>query len=224
MRHLLAGLLVLLPFGCSIVDPDDRAELRSRIAAMPPGNISLLKQVVMNVRAWDWLEYKDKNDQMGKLQCRYQAGGQWSDWADQEPRYTVADMFECLIERPFAVTYVMCKDEWESLERQLRETDLMNSLPVPGGSSVECRFVWDFRYEPDNVPPELIDPDEVTIDDVIDAMIGMPAPPPGWVFPELVPLLCPLGAGPGWGCPPGPADPAGAEPTVPTGAEPGDSR
>ena len=36
MRHLLAALLVLLAFGCSILDPGDRQELRDRIRALPP--------------------------------------------------------------------------------------------------------------------------------------------------------------------------------------------
>lgn len=38
----------------------------------------------------------------------------------------------------------------------------------------------------------------------IDAMIALPGPPPGWAVPQLsrlIPLLCPLGAGEGWGCP-----------------------
>lgn len=116
----------------------------------------------------------------------------------------------------------MCKDEWESVERQLRKTDLQNSLPVPGGASIDYRYVWDFRYEPEKVPPELIDPNEISADDVIDAMIALPAPPPGWAAPQLAPLLCPLGAGPGWGCPPRPTDTDGEEPANPTGGEPGD--
>ncbi|WP_437276569.1 hypothetical protein WME90_35735 [Sorangium sp. So ce375] len=223
MRHRLCALLVLLTCGCSILDPSDRDELRGRIATLPPAEMSLMKKMVMNVKAMRWLEHKDENDQMGKLQCRYQAGGQWSQWSDQEPTYTVADMLECLIHRPFAVTYIMCKDEWASLERQLRKTDLENSRPIPGGASIDCRFVWDFRYEPEKVPPELIDPDEIGADDIIDAMISLPGPPPGWaVPPQIVPLLCPLGAGPGWGCPPSPTDPTGGEPTNPTGGQPGD--
>ncbi len=69
-------------------------------------------------------------------------------------------------------------------------------------ASIDCRYVWDFRYEPEKVPPELIDPDEISADDVIDAMIALLAPPPGSAAPQLAPLLCPLGAGPGWGCQP----------------------
>ncbi|AUX27215.1 uncharacterized protein SOCEGT47_077960 [Sorangium cellulosum] len=171
-----------------------------------------MKRMVMSVKAIRWLNYRNEHDQIGKLQCRYQAGGQWSQWTDQEPSYTVAEMLECLILRPFAVTYVMCKDEWKSLESQIRKTDLQNSLPVPGGASVDCRFVWDFRYDPEKVPPELIDPDAISADDIIDAMIALPGPPPGWAFPQLVPLLCSLGAGEGWGCPPRPTDPTGGQP------------
>ncbi|WP_437899325.1 hypothetical protein [Sorangium sp. So ce124] len=222
MRYLLGLLLALLTCSCSILDPDDRDELRRRIAALPPAEMSLMKRTIMNVKAINWLNGKYEGDQVGKLQCRYQAGGQWSKWTDQEPTHTVADMLECLIRRPFAVTYIMCKDEWESLERQLRKTDLMNSLPVPGGTSIDCRYVWDFRYEPEKVPPELIDPNEISADDIIDAMIALPAPPPGWAAPQLAPLLCPLGAGPGWGCPPRPTDTDGEEPANPTGGEPGD--
>jgi hypothetical protein len=121
------------------------------------------------------------------------------------------------------MTYVLCMDQWQSPASQARRTDLMNSLPVPGGANVECRFVWDFRYDPEKVPPELTDPDAVSTDDMIDCVIGLPAPPPGWNFlPELVPLLCPLGAGSGWGCPPRPTDPTGGQPTDPTGGQPGD--
>ncbi|WP_437645421.1 hypothetical protein [Sorangium sp. So ce362] len=222
MKHRLGVLLVLFTCGCSIVDPGDRDELRDRIAMMSPDDIPFAKRWTMNTKAVDWLRRRPPGDQMGKLQCRYQAGGQWSNWADQEPTYIVLDMLECLLKRPFAVTYILCKEEWEALESQIRRTDLLNSLPVPGGASVECRFVWDFRYEPEKAPIKVTDPDAVTPDDMIDAMIGLPAPPPGWMFPQLIPLLCPLGAGPGWGCPPRPTDPTGGEPTDPTGGEPGD--
>jgi hypothetical protein len=220
---LVAVAFAVVAFGCSILDPDDRQELRDRIAAMPLDAVLLMKKMVMNVKAMNWLRYRPKGDQMGKLQCRMQAGGTWSGWADQEPPYTVEDMLECLIYRPFAVTYVMCRDEWLGVNAQAKENEILHEQPAPGVTDVECRFAWDFRYEPEKVPPELIDPDAIGPDDIIDAMIGLPAPPPGWNFlPELVPLLCPLGAGPGWGCPPRPTDPTGGQPTDPTGGEPGD--
>lgn len=209
--------------GCSIMDPEDRQELRDRLGALPADAILAMKRTVMNTNALNWLRGRPDHDQMGKLQCRYQAGGQWTSWADQEPTFTTDDMLYCLRKDPFMMTYIMCMEQWESLESQARRTDLLNSLPVPGGASVECRFVWDFRYDPEKVPRALTDPDAVSIDDMIDCLVGLPAPPPGWNFlPQIVPLLCPLGAGPGWGCPPRPTDPTGGQPADPVGSRPGD--
>ncbi|WP_437951321.1 hypothetical protein WME98_11085 [Sorangium sp. So ce296] len=222
MNHRCGVLLVMLACGCSIVDPSDRDELRNRIASLPPDRIDFLTKLSMDSAATKWLQTRDKNDQVGKLQCRYQAGGQWTNWADQEPPCTVADILDILLGTPKNITYVMAKDLWQSVETQARKTDLLNSLPIPGGATVECRFVWDFRYDPDKLPAEMTDPSAVDIDDIMQALIELPAPPPGWAFPELVPLLCPLGAGPGWGCPPNPTDPTGGEPTNPTGGQPGD--
>jgi hypothetical protein len=224
MRHLLAALLVLLAFGCSILDPGDRDELRRRIAALPPDTLSFLQKKDMNFNAVRWLmTYKDPNDQAGKLQCRVQAGGTWSGWNDQEPTYTVADLLECLLSTgDIAVTYTMCPDYFVGRDGTAKETEILHEQQVPGVTKVECRFVWDFRYEPEKVPPNLTNPRAITPDDLIDWLIGLPAPPPGWNLPELVPLLCPLGAGPGWGCPPRPTDPTGGQPTDPTGGQPGD--
>jgi hypothetical protein len=223
MRHLLAALLVLLGFGCSILDPGDRDELRRQIAMLPPSTLSTWEEWNMNANAVRWLKtYKDDNDQVGKLQCRVQAGGTWSGWNDQEPTYTVADLLECLLTPDIRVTYTMCPDFFVGRDGTPRKNKILNEEPVPGVTAVECRFVWDFRYEPEKVPPNLTNPKEVTSDDLIDWMIGLPMPPPGWNIPEIIPLLCPLGAGPGWGCPPRPTDPTGGQPTDPTGGQPGD--
>ncbi|WP_437926506.1 hypothetical protein WMF37_47125 [Sorangium sp. So ce291] len=222
MRSRLGTLLVVLTCGCSIVDPGDRDELRDRIAAMPPEMSEYYTRLGMNAAAVKWLDGRPREDQVGKLQCRYQAGGQWTNWADQEPRLTVEYMRDCLLQTPLHVTYVMCKDQWYHLELQARKTDLQNTLPVPGGTNIECRFMWDFRYDPETAPAELTDPDAVEFDDIMQGLIALPAPPPGFAFPELVPLLCPLGAGPGWGCPPRPTDPPGGEPVDPSDGQPGD--
>lgn len=222
MKRLLACLLVLFAFGCSVLDSGDRDELRHQIAMMPPANQGILTTWAMNAKALDWLFHRPENDQVGKLQCRLQAGGQWTDWADQEPTYTVAEMIECLLTDRIAVTYLMCRDRFLGVDGTAKRNAILNEQQVPGVTNVECRFVWDFRYDPEKLPPKLTDPKAITPDDIINGMIGAPAPPPGWSFPELVPLLCPLGAGPGWGCPPRPTDPTGGQPTDPTGGQPGD--
>ena len=86
MRLLLKAVAVAavaaVVFGCSILDPGDRQELRDRIAALPPENVGLLRTMAMNAKALDWLRGRPEGDQMGKLQCRYQANGNWGDWDD----------------------------------------------------------------------------------------------------------------------------------------------
>ena len=160
---------------------------------------------------------------MGKLQCRLKAGGTWSGWNDQEPTYTVADFIQCLLEGgDIPVTYTMCADQFQSVDGKSRENKILNEEQVPGVTQVECRFVWDSRYEPEKVPSNLTNPRSISLDELIDWLISLPAPPPGFAAPQLVPLLCPLGAGPGWGCPPRPTDLPGEQPTDPTGGEPGD--
>lgn len=217
MRHLLAVVPALFIFGCSIfgcsiMDPGDRAELRKQIAMLPPDETLFLKKVRMNANALNWLRGKEDNEQMGKLQCRLQAGGVWSDWHDEEPTYLVFDMRECLTDIQLGLTYIMCKDMWVGVNTQAKINEILHEKQVPGVNDVQCRFVWDFRFEPEKVPANLIDPDKVTIDDSIDTLLRLPAPPPGWNLPQLVPLLCPLGAGPGWGCPGTPTDPTGDQP------------
>lgn len=178
----------------------------------------------MNTNALSWLlTYKDEHDQVGKLQCRLKAGGTWSGWNDQEPTYTVADLIQCLLEGgDIAVTYTMCADEFQGRGNAAMNLKILHEEQVPGVTQVECRFVWDFRYEPEKVPSNLTNPRSITLDELIDWLISLPAPPPGFALPQLVPLLCPLGAGPGWGCPPRPTDLPGEQPTDPTGGEPGD--
>jgi hypothetical protein len=222
MRRLRAALLVLLAFGCSILDPGDRDELVRKIELMPSAQISTLKKLTLNANALDWLQNRPDTDQVGKLQCRMKAGGTWSDWADQEPTYTVADMWKVLLIEGTEVTYTDCPDYWLGRDGKAKESAILHEQPVPGVTGFECRFVWDFRYEPEKVPPNLTDSKVISTEDIIEAIIGLPAPPPGWAFPELVPLLCPLGAGPGWGCPPNPNDLPGDQPAGPTGGGSGD--
>src|SRR5262249_2740919 len=141
--------------------PGDRDVLRRRIATLPPDTISEWKLREMNINAVRWLEtYKDKNDQVGKLQCRYQAGGQWTGWADQmEPTFTVRDLINCLLARGNQpVTYTMCPDYFAGPAEADKRNDILHVQQVPGVTDVECRFVWDWRYEPEKVPPNLTNP------------------------------------------------------------------
>ncbi|WP_437764701.1 hypothetical protein WMF27_33930 [Sorangium sp. So ce281] len=225
LKAMAAAAVTVIALGCSIMDPDDRDELRRRIAALPSETLSHLQKTKLNTNALRWLltYKKDHNDQVGKLQCRLKAGGTWSGWNDQEPTYTVEDLIQCLLGGGnIPVTYTMCADEFQGRGNAAMNLKILHEEQVPGVTQVECRFVWDFRYEPEKVPSDLTNPRSITVDELIDWLISLPAPPPGFAAPQLVPLLCPLGAGPGWGCPPRPTDLPGEQPTDPTGGEPGD--
>ncbi|WP_061608845.1 hypothetical protein [Sorangium cellulosum] len=215
MKPLCLAVLAPLALGCSIVDPEDREELRRQIATMPTPETKLYKRWYMNWRAKDWLTGRNQNDQVGKIQCRdYERGG-WSGWYDRPDKVlTVADVVKCLVTKPDLPTYLFCFEEFASWVVDDARGELEKLLPA--FTDIECKYVWDSRYEPEKVDPKMVDPDAIGPDDLIDAMIAVPAPPPGWALPRFAPLLCPLGAGPGWGCPPRPSD------TTPTGGEPAD--
>lgn len=221
MRSLRLALLVPLAVGCSILDPGDRDELRNQIAMMSPSDKKIYKRWLMNFKAQQWLEpKKEENDQIAKVQCRDDEGGAWSEWYDRPDKvYSVQDMLNCLIKKPRYYSYLECIDESMDYVVPDAKKELLGLLPA--GTDVDCRYVWDPRYEPEKVDPKIVDPDAITPDDLIEAMIALPGPLPGAPLPQFAPLLCPLGAGPGWGCPPRPSDtiPTGGETTDPTGGD-----
>jgi len=67
MRRLCVAVLVPLVVGCSIVDPEDREELRRQIAMLPHDNLTQMKRWTMHELAKEWLETRDENDQVGKV-------------------------------------------------------------------------------------------------------------------------------------------------------------
>ncbi|WP_437953022.1 hypothetical protein WME98_21630 [Sorangium sp. So ce296] len=79
MRRLHVAVLVPLVAGCSILDPEDRAELRRQIAAMPHDELMEMKRWTMHELAKEWLETRDENDQVGKVVCRDNEGGYGAD-------------------------------------------------------------------------------------------------------------------------------------------------
>ncbi|WP_437587510.1 hypothetical protein [Sorangium sp. So ce1000] len=72
LKAMAAAAVTVIALGCSIMDPDDRDELRRRIATLPPETLSRLQKTKLNTNALRWLPIyrKDRNDQVGKLQCR----------------------------------------------------------------------------------------------------------------------------------------------------------
>ena len=198
-------IALVLP-SCSIMDPDDRQALRDRLADMMPTDLARLRKGAMNGRGIIYFNGRPSNDQVGTLYCREYAEGQWGDWRKEEAEdrlWQVKDVLDCLKYDPFDVSYLDCKDQFLAVQTKLKKGEIM-AQQMPGRDA-ECRFEFDWRYEPDVLPEELWKEESISYDDIIDHLVGLPAPPPGFIVPELAPLLCPLGAGPGWGCPSDPA-------------------
>ncbi|MDC3953178.1 hypothetical protein [Polyangium jinanense] len=202
LRAVAIGVFALVLPSCSIMDPDDRQALRDRLAAMAPEDMVLLRRTVLNAKGLNYFQQRPSNDQVGRLFCREYADGQWGDWKE-EKRWEVKDVIECLMTDGLAVTFILCKDKFLYTEMSKKKGDIM-AQQIPG-KDAECRFDFDWRYEPEKLPEEIWKEESISFDDVIDVLVSLPAPPPGFIAPELVPLLCPLGAGPGWGCPSDPA-------------------
>jgi hypothetical protein len=134
MRHLLAALLVLLTFGCSVLDSGDRDELMHAIASMPPSDQSAFKTWFMNERARKWLAGKDRYDQVMKIQCREKVDGQWGDWYDRQDSFlTVAKMLACLVD--ITHVYLGCGEAWGDYVSGKVQQVVMAQLPA----DTECR-------------------------------------------------------------------------------------
>lgn len=202
LRAVAIGMIALVLPSCSIMDPDDRQALRDRLAAMAPEDMVLMRRTILNAKGINYFRQRPSNDQVGILECRYYAEGQWGDWSYQKS-WEVKDVIECLLTEGIAVTFLLCKDKFLYTETSSKKGKIMEQQDP--GKDVECRFEFDGRYEPEKLPEQIWKEESVSYDDIIDVLVTLPAPPPGFIAPELAPLLCPLGAGPGWGCPSDPA-------------------
>ncbi|WP_437606233.1 hypothetical protein WMF20_35265 [Sorangium sp. So ce834] len=218
MKRLMILMVVVtasIATACSIVDPDDRASLRDMVASLPSAQGEAWKLMTMNAKAIQYLNGRPPNDQVGKYECRVRNGDKFGAWSQLGQSLMVKDVLRCLRTSVVEAQYVSCVDAWK-LTMQRRAAASFDRLGLDG----ECRYVWDSRYEPEKLPQDCVDPDAVTIDDTVEALISSETPPPlpGGLPPGLLPVLCPLAEHPdAWGCPGGPSGPPGQTP----GDEPG---
>ncbi|WP_437591475.1 hypothetical protein [Sorangium sp. So ce1000] len=211
MKSLMILMMVMsTSFACSVVDSDDRDQLRDMVASLPGAQGEAWKLMTMNAKAIQYLNSRDDNDQVGKYECRTRIGDKFGAWSQLGESLTVRAMLKCLRTDIVEAQYLSCVDAWK-LVMQRRADASFERLKLDG----ECRYVWDFRYEPEKLPPECVDPDAVTVDDTVEALISSDVPPPlpGGLPPGLIPLLCPLAEHPeGWGCPDSPGGAPGQNP------------
>ncbi|WP_155798872.1 hypothetical protein [Sorangium cellulosum] len=197
--------------GCTVVDPGDRADLRDVIASLPPSQVDAMRLLTMNSNTIQYLSNRPEEDQVGKYECRTRIGDAYGSWQQLGRSLTVAELLKCLRAPQLEAQYVPCANAWASV-MQKRADASFERLGLKG----ECRFVWDVRYEPDKLPEDCVDPDTITPDDMIDAMIGyagrVPPPLAGGLPGGFLAKLCklPLADHGAWGCPEAPGYTSGA--------------
>jgi hypothetical protein len=230
MRHIIATLALIAAgalgsASCTVIDANDKQDVSNKISAMPADVQLSLRIMATKINAQKWLSHKPTNDRVGELKCFYDIGdGEgWQPILTNDTDLLVDFMLQCL-NGGLNRTYVSCGLTWGKSQiplakqalKELFTTNPMLKVLVPDVSTVkfDCRYEWDWRYDPigGEVPQECVDPKAVNNDDIINALVVSPHPPPGFPTEELIPLLpylCPLDVGPGWGCPSSPTNPGG---------------
>ncbi len=222
---LAIALLSVVSLNCSVIDASDKDALDERISAMPTDVKTQLRIMTTKVNALNWLKHKSSNDRVGSVKCKYDLhdGQGWEDILVEDGDLLVDFMIQCL-RGGLNRNYISCALSWakpnikvvkDALDFKLKNNSTLKNMGADLSKlDIECRYEWDWRYDPigGNVPIECVDPAAVTDDEIINAIVGMPTPPPGFLGSDigaLLPYLCPLDAGPGWGCPSPPSNPSG---------------
>jgi hypothetical protein len=188
--------------GCSTIDPGDEAELANALPPLSTTNPTHFQLAAASHIAREWLKSRTQNDQVMKIECRAadpSAPDGWGPWAEYGS-VLVSRLLQCMTE-PGDHSYGFCGQLVGDEERDTAEIRKLQST----GIEHDCRWTWDFRYDPQKLPVD-IDPKKVTVKDEIRWLVALPAPPPGFSPVELGPILvplCGLAAG-GWGCPDNP--------------------
>jgi len=202
----LCCLLILSIVGCSI--PEGGSPLKFT----DPAQRAQLVRKYMLEGAKKWADQQPSDSLLGDVRCRYvNKAGEWTNWLrfDGAPWIMMPDVLKWLAEGKtlgeiFYGTMQNQADLFAAEESARR------------GVSVECkpRFVPGFR-KPNE---KLLDPDEVTDDDLLEFVLDQPPSSIGVIVPVGVPLpwgapipvLCPLNTGAT--CPTDPRYPPGDTP------------
>lgn len=236
----LLWILFVLAVGCNGLttpDEDDRLKIVDAIidAREKEGSVlgspsNPLEAYLMNSIAKRWLSGKSKNQRIGRIQCQFYDFDKNEDGPlkDAGPELTVEAVVACLNSLPNA-SYWDCANGWANHMRdkivvELR-TKMANGGPITNHeiNGVDCEMTWDAGYGWKELPPSVKDYAAIGPDDIGEAFISAPVPPPGWVLPAstwevILPMICLSGTP--WGCPTDPAYPNPNEPAPSMG--PGD--
>lgn len=211
IKWVLAGVCLLMAgwLGCSVPDGGDRDELEKAVAALPPAKVSLIRQIAQRQAAIKWLNGRVWHETAAEVHCTVN---------DMPGTWRTGDLsVEAMIGMLMAgvCQYADCSLIWMATDGKRAGEQLRGLLQKQfPDSTITCKYVWEPVFDPEtgDVPDEVTKPDQVGLSRIIEAIISSPTPPPGFPLEELAPLfptLCPLGAGPGIGCPSTPTDPSG---------------
>ena len=206
----LVSLVALCALGCTEVDPEDERKLEQLVDGQPQPTRDRFFAAAGTWTTRQWLNGRPPNDEVIKALCRsYSAKDGWSDWEEVGQELArVEHMIACMAA---GFSYIECG------EKMIRRNvpDLVKVLEESAaGFKWECKGEWTPFYKPDMVPggDRDLSRQPVTTEEVVKWLVALPAPPPGFVFVELaplLPLLCPLGVD--WGCPGNPKYPGGGD-------------
>jgi hypothetical protein len=189
-RLIILMLLVGAWLGCSTLDGGDEAALEAKIRDLPPQSKTVLGALTAKAAAKKYLRATKPYHVIGGLWCQ-SSDGRW----ERASEDTWQDMLDCLLD--LKSSYAGCGIAFERHARTLVRQMFVDSGMFTGPI---CEYRWTHGFSPGELPSSC-DPERVTLADEVEALVGMPAPPPGFAIPELIPYLCPLS--PGW-CPPRP--------------------
>lgn len=207
--------LVLLVAGCSTADGRDMDLLRQVVSQLPRASLVALKANTMRLAGIAWLKKKKGNREVLKLMCRQQnPDGSWGDWYKEvAPDESGFDTAPTLVDY-FLDLMTIDHKSYLDVKTNADEAAAYHAIRQSQkyGRIFQCQNEWTVGFAPEEVPQEIVNPDAVKVDDVVENILRLPAPPPEWVglegIDKLLPYFCPLAGDPnGWGCPSDPNSP-----------------
>lgn len=212
---MMAAATALSTLACSVLDGDDRDDLESAIKEAPREDRAAMAAMVVGAKTRGYLQGRDPNSAVISLECRMvhptmgPTGWSLPAGAFAKPR----DLLACL---QAGHTYPAClqfvadllaeraRKEWVKTKQAFVDSDPRKA------ADLECRGVVNPGFHAAEVPGANDDLNRVTAEAIVDWLLTLPAPPPGFspaTWRVLAPLLCGLDVG--WGCSGHPMYPGG---------------
>lgn len=208
----MMGLGHLL-MACSALDGSDRADLEAGINKESPEVKHAMAAMAMNQKTKRFLDGRPPSERVIGVECKQRLpGGSWfNPKPEQDLVYLVSDVIECMstgetyqgcIATLAAALVIKATDRWQA--------KIAASIPGSLDASLEvsCNEVVDPQYHPANVPGADTDLNKVSAGEIVEWLLALPAPPPGFsieAWAPILPFICAMDVS--WGCPGDPHNP-----------------